>query len=71
MGYAMAYSPCFGCNRVFGYNPVSVPSINFDGTKEPICRSCVERVNPMREKNGLPPIAPLPDAYEAVEESCL
>jgi hypothetical protein len=37
--------------------------------REPICRNCVERVNPQRIKNGLEPIVPLPDAYEPVDES--
>lgn len=30
-----------------------VPSIRVNGVREPVCRSCVERVNPVREKNGL------------------
>jgi len=68
MGYALAMSPCIGCNRVFSYNPVRVPSLTHGGTRRPICADCVERVNPMRAKNGLPLIVPLPDAYEACEE---
>ena len=69
MGYALAWSPCIGCKRVFGYNPLRVPSITIKGEREPICQACVTRVNPMRKANGLPPIVPAPDAYEAVEES--
>ena len=68
MGYAIAMSPCIGCRQIFGYNPLRVPSITINGSREPICRNCVERVNPMRIENGLPPIVPLPDAYEPVEE---
>lgn len=64
MGYALAYGNCFACNRVFGFNPHSVPS--FAGS--PICKDCIERVNPMREKNGLEPFVPLPDAYEPIAE---
>ena len=69
MGYAMAMSACVGCKRVFSFNPLRVPSITIKGVKEPICRACVDRVNPKRIANGLPPIVPSPDAYEACEES--
>jgi hypothetical protein len=69
MGYVMATSACFGCKRLFSYNPVRVPSITIDGVRQPVCEACVERVNPMRAKNGLPPIVPLPDAYEPCDES--
>lgn len=69
MGFVFATSSCVGCGRVFSYNPMRVPSITIRGTREPICIACVERVNPMRIKNGLPPIEPLPGAYEAADES--
>lgn len=69
MGYAFCTSPCIGCHRLFNYNPVRVPSITIKGLREPICQACVDRVNPMRIANGLPPIVPLPDAYEACDES--
>jgi hypothetical protein len=69
MGYAFYMSPCCGCGRLFSYNPMRVPSCRIRGVREPICQSCVERVNPMRRANGLEPITPLPDAYEACEES--
>jgi hypothetical protein len=70
MGYVLAFSSCFGCRRPFGFNPVAVPSMaDADGVRRPICAACVERVNPMRIKNGLPPIVPLPDAYDGCEDS--
>jgi len=69
MGYAFAAAACIGCNRVFTFNPMRVPSITINGSREPICGDCVERANPLRLKNGLPPIEPLPDAYEACDES--
>jgi hypothetical protein len=69
MGYAFCTSPCVGCGRLFTYNPVRVPSVTIKGSREPICETCVVRVNPLRIANGLPPIVPLPDAYEACEES--
>jgi hypothetical protein len=52
------------------YNPVRVPSIRDPktGQREPICQDCVTRVNPLREKNGLPPIVPHADAYKPVDE---
>jgi hypothetical protein len=69
MGYAFCTGPCVGCHRIFSFNPVRVPSITIHGTREPICQACVDRVNPMRVKNGLPKIVPYPDAYEACDES--
>jgi hypothetical protein len=68
-GYVFATSACVGCRRIFSYNPMRVPSLTINGSREPICQACVERVNPARIKNGLPPIVPLPDAYEACDES--
>lgn len=67
----MCFASCFGCKRLFGFNPHSVPSILHNGTREPICATCVARVNPMRRANGLPEIVPAPDAYEAIESSQL
>jgi hypothetical protein len=69
MGYAIATSACIGCGRVFSYNPMRVPSLTLNGKREPVCAVCVARVNPLRKANGLPPIVPLPDAYEPVDES--
>lgn len=69
MGFISAIGACYGCSQPFSFNPMKVPSINVNGTKEPICASCVARVNPMRKANGLEPIVPAPDAYEACDES--
>ena len=65
-----AISPCFGCGRVFTYNPDKVPSIPHPetGDKWPVCQACVDRANPERKKNGLPLIVPLPGAYDAQPE---
>lgn len=68
MGYYFCAGACYGCGRLFSFNPVRVPSITVEGTRQPICIVCVERANPLRKKNGLPLIEPLPDAYEACEE---
>lgn len=67
MGYMTVIGPCFGCKRTFSYNATWVPSIRYEGQREPICRDCVERVNPLREANGLEPIRVHPDAYEPEE----
>jgi hypothetical protein len=70
MGYVTAMSACIGCKRIFSYNPLRVPSCSAaTGTREPICADCVARANPMRIANGLEPIVPHPDAYEACDES--
>jgi hypothetical protein len=69
MGYVLATSPCIGCGNLFNYNPMRVPSCSaVTGKREPICRNCVDRVNPLRIKNGLAPIVPHHDAYDACEE---
>jgi hypothetical protein len=70
MGYTLGHGLCYGCNQPFSFNPVRVPSIEVEGTRRPICRACVDRINPMRTTiNGLPPIVPAPDAYDACDES--
>ena len=68
MGYALAHSACYGCGRIFSYNPLRVPSIRINGEREPICRDCVLRVNPLRALKGLEPIVPFPDAYDPIDE---
>lgn len=67
-GYVQAMSACFGCKRVFTYNPHKVPSIVIDGTREPVCADCVARANPERAKRGLAPIEILPGAYDPLPE---
>lgn len=67
MGYMSAMAPCFGCGEVFSFNPDRVPSIPIDGVRQPVCQACIDRANPRRVANGLPPIVPLPGAYDAQE----
>lgn len=69
MGYAFCTSACIGCGRVFSYNPMRVPSVRVNGSREPICEGCVTRVNPVRIAKGLAPIVPFPDAYDPCDES--
>jgi len=68
-GVVQALSECYCCGRMFFYNPHRVPSIPVHGVREPICRSCVDAVNPRRVANGLEPIVPLPGAYEPMDEA--
>lgn len=69
MGVIYCHGACFGCGQLFSFNPHRVPSIPINGVREPICRDCVERVNPQRIKNGLQPIVIARDAYEPIDES--
>lgn len=69
MGYVYCTSACAGCNRIFSYNPIRVPSIRIKGSREPVCEACVAIANPRRIANGLDPIVPAPDAYQPCEES--
>jgi hypothetical protein len=67
MGYMSVIGTCYGCGRLFRFHAELVPSIPIDGVKQPICADCVERANPKRVANGLPPIEVLPGAYEPQE----
>lgn len=69
MGYAFCMGQCYGCGRTFTFNPVRVPSVrDQSGTKQPLCRGCVDYVNSEKAKAGLP-LFPMPeDAYEACDE---
>jgi len=68
-GYAICWGPCFGCKRLFGFNPLRVPSIVVHGERVPICRACVERANSLRKHMGEPLFPePHPDAYEPIPE---
>jgi len=71
MGVAIVISPCICCGRLFNYNPHRVPSMVIRGEREPVCQDCIDRANPIREANGLPPIVPLPGAYDAIEDGDL
>jgi hypothetical protein len=76
MAYVTVSSPCIACGKLFSYNPHLVPSIRLNadrqpdpnGTREPICESCVALVNPKRIASGLEPITYHPRAYEPMEE---
>ncbi len=69
MAYVMVHGHCYGCRRMFGFNPNWVPSLTINGVKEPFCKDCIDQANPKRIANGLDPIVPHPLAYEPCEES--
>jgi hypothetical protein len=68
MAWVQCIGICVGCKQTFTFNPVRVPSVTINGTREPFCGSCVARANPVRIANGLDPIVPLPDAYQSCDE---
>jgi len=68
MGYAICTSACYGCKRLFSYNPLRVPSLRIDGIKEPFCQDCISRANVARKTKGLDPLVPHPDAYSPCDE---
>jgi hypothetical protein len=67
MGYMFCTGSCVVCHRLFTFNPELVPSVVVDGTREPICRPCVERANPLRKAKGLPEIPVMRGAYDCAE----
>ena len=71
MGYMFATAECINCSGLFMFNPERVPSVVVNGRREPICRACVDYINPLREARGLLRIHVLPGAYETCNESDL
>jgi len=75
MAYMMVIGECFGCKRLFSFNADKCPSIRIGkdgkpdpyGKREPICKLCVDKANPIRQENGLEPILVPEGAYEAEE----
>jgi hypothetical protein len=63
-GFAIVTSACVNCGRVFGFNPHKVPSVNVNGTREPVCEPCLKVWNTHRVAAGLPAIPALPGAYD-------
>lgn len=64
MGYVTFTGVCCCCNKIFSFHPNKVPS--FKG--EPICKTCVEKINIKRKENKLPPITILPGAYNETHD---
>jgi hypothetical protein len=70
-GFVVAMGPCLACGRVFTFNPHLVPSLPWNGTKEPICRTCMEASNQKRVAAGKEPHRIMPGAYDEMPESDL
>jgi hypothetical protein len=64
VSYMFGMSDCYLCHMLFTYNVDRVPSVIVNGRREPLCADCVRDINPKRIARGLPPIVPLPGAYE-------
>ena len=68
-------SACVVCRVTFFYNPERVPSLRVDahgrpsptGTREPVCKTCMDAANARRAWLGLPAFPILDGAYEPEE----
>ena len=69
MGYVFVLGQCVACKKTFSFHPHKVPSLPVNGNREPVCRDCIEKANPIRIEQGLPPLTYASDAYEACPES--
>ena len=70
MGYAFLTTNCAACGALVTCNPVKVPSITVNGSKQAICKGCFNRWNELhRTSKGLPPVALDPEAYTYCHES--
>ena len=68
MGYVLMTSACISCGNIVTYNPMKVPSVRVNGKREPLCRTCADRLNDEFEKRGKERVPIQPDAYEACPE---
>ncbi|MCK5018122.1 MAG: hypothetical protein KAS32_13780 [Candidatus Peribacteraceae bacterium] len=69
MAFVSVVGRCIGCGRPFSFHPNKVPSLTVKGIREPVCKACVDRANPIRKEKGLPPITYSEDAYSGADES--
>ena len=67
MAFMVCTAPCICCNTLFNFNPDKVPSLRYQGNREPVCRECVEAANLVRAQTGLKPFPILPGAYDPQE----
>lgn len=63
--YAICFGCCCNCGQPFAFNPMRVPSIIIDGTREPVCRDCMDAVNAERKQLNMPLIPVAADAYDS------
>jgi hypothetical protein len=68
MVYINSISACYACKQIFSHNPMLGPSLTIRGTRERVCRRCIDTENARREADGniLAPIVPLLGTYDAV-----
>ena len=75
MSYETLLFTCIACGTPATGNPHRVMSVRVrmhqgrprphpDGTREPLCRACADRINQLRTEAGLEPFPIAPDAYE-------
>jgi len=64
----MCHGSCLVCKRFFSFNPHRVPSYRLKGEREPICESCMKRINEQRQERGQDPFPINADAYEPLPE---
>jgi len=64
MGYIVTTGICLGCGKMFSFHPNKVPSLN----GQPLCKECVDKVNPIRIEKGLDPITYAKDAYDSGQD---
>ena len=69
MSYMTVIGYCANCGGMMNFHPHKVPSVTIKGHREPVCRACIERVNPIRVEKGLPAIPIQSGAYDAAPES--
>jgi hypothetical protein len=80
MGFITCIAPCFICKMPFSFNPDLVPSLTIlngrqvdpgtpGGVKEPFCLDCITKANVIRNAKGMPPLVPLPGAYDPQPET--
>lgn len=68
MAYMSVLGECAVCHKAFYYNADKVPSTSvFTGTREPVCRSCMDLLNERRKNLGIEPFPILDGAYEDEE----
>lgn len=61
---------CCSCGVLITFNPVRVPSLTVNGSREPLCRTCFGRWNEIhRTSKGLEPVEAHADAWEGCDES--
>ena len=68
MGFMLLHAFCAGCQMAMTCNAERVPSITVEGTREPVCASCIRKMQARQREAGEEVWPdPHPDAYEPQE----